>query len=450
MRSENANFVDLRACVATESDSQRLDCYDHATGWVKMPTAEKGNVEKQVELYPFPPSAGRAGDTSGNADLRACVAIESNSQRLACYDHATGRVEMPTAARDVEHEVELNSFPPPARQAGDTSGNYAVERVYFATDRNRTSSSRFNDMFGGLRGTSISYGSCDVSIPRDHRMGEMESPSIWRLEFRENPDRHVVLLRVRFSNPDQFFRDIEQQVHGSRGKNAFVFVHGYNVTFADAARRTAQMAYDLGFDGVPVFYSWPSRGDMAKYTVDEQSIEWSEANIKAFLSDFFTRSDAKNIYLIGHSMGNRGLTRALASLMSEKPELRNRLKELILAAPDIDAEVFVRDIAPALAKARLPTTLYASSTDRALLASRVVHGLDRAGYAGQHLIVFPGIETIDATNVDTSLLGHSYFGDNRALISDLYYLIRDGTPADSRFGLRRASTSAGTYWIFRQ
>jgi hypothetical protein len=51
--------------------------------------------------------------------------------------------------------------------------------------------------------------------------------------------------------------------------------------------------------------------------------------------------------------------------------------------------------------------------------------------------------------VDTSLLGHSYFGDNRALISDLFYLIRDGTPANSRFGLKRELSGTGTYWVFR-
>lgn len=354
----------------------------------------------------------------------------------------------PPVAAEPPPPTSAEPPPPKATAARDgENGNYAIERVYFATDRNRTSGSGAQDMFGGLRGAAISYGSCEVSIPRDHRMGEMESPSIWRLEFREDPNRHVVLLKTQVSTADEFFRDVGQRVRQSHGKNAFVFVHGYNVTFADAARRTAQMAYDLGFDGVPVFYSWPARGDTAKYTIDEQSIEWSEANMKRFLSDFFARSSAQNIYLIAHSMGSRGLTRALAAVMSEHPEFRSRLKELVLAAPDIDAEVFVRDIVPALAQANRPITLYASSTDRALLASRIVHGFDRAGFAGAHLVIAPGIETIDATNVDTSLLGHSYFGDNRTLISDLYYLIRDGMPANSRFGLKKSST--GTYWVFR-
>ena len=35
-----------------------------------------------------------------------------------------------------------------------------------------------------------------------------------------------------------------------------MFVHGFNVSFADAARRTAQIAYDLAFGG-PGALSWP-------------------------------------------------------------------------------------------------------------------------------------------------------------------------------------------------
>ena len=96
----------------------------------------------------------------------------------------------------------------------------------------------------------------------------------------------------------------------SKTANAFVFVHGYNVTFEDAARWTAQITYDLGFDGAPTFYSWPSRGSVPAYTIDEQNIEWTQSNLRRFLEDFFTRSQAQNVYLIAHSIGNRALTRA--------------------------------------------------------------------------------------------------------------------------------------------
>jgi esterase/lipase superfamily enzyme len=147
-----------------------------------------------------------------------------------------------------------------------------VVRVFFATDRSFTGSSKPGEMFAGGR-AALNYGICEVSIPRDHRMGELESRSIWRLEFQPDPAKHVVLRRVALQSKDSFFSQVAARVRASPKGNAFIFVHGYNVTFEDAARRTGQISYDLGFEGAPVFYSWPSQGNTAAYTVDEQNVE---------------------------------------------------------------------------------------------------------------------------------------------------------------------------------
>lgn len=327
--------------------------------------------------------------------------------------------------------------------------DYVVVRTFFASDRNLTGKTKPDEMFGVGR-SSLTYGTCEVSIPRDHRMGELEHPSIWRLEFREDPTKHVVLLSTAISSKDQFFADVAARIRQFKRSSAFLFVHGYNVTFEDAARRTAQISYDLAFEGAPVFYSWPSKGTIPAYTVDEQTIEWAQANLRGFLEDFFTRSDAQSVYLIAHSMGNRALTRAVASLLTDKPALRNRLKEVILTAPDIDADVFKRDIAPALTETGRPVTLYASSEDLALVASKKVHGYPRAGDSGQGLVVVAGIETIDATVTDSGLVGHSYFAETRSVLSDMFYLIRNGQRADQRFGLRGIDTQVGRYWEFKR
>ncbi|MDD5723734.1 MAG: alpha/beta fold hydrolase [Syntrophales bacterium] len=337
----------------------------------------------------------------------------------------------------------------PASIDGLNEPDYGVVRVFFATDRNLTGSGKPDEMFGVER-SDLRYGICDVSIPRDHRMGELESPSIWKLEFREDPAKHLVLLSVLVQPKDQYFTDLAARVRASEKASAFLFIHGYNVAFKDAARRTAQISYDLSFDGAPVFYSWPSQGTTPGYTVDEQNIEWAQANLKGFLEDFFNRSEAQNVYLIAHSMGNRALTRAVASLLTEKPSLRQRLKEIILTAPDIDAEVFKRDIAPALTRSGRPITLYASSEDLALIASKKVHGSPRAGDSREGLVVMPGIETIDATGTDTSLLGHSYFAETRSVLSDIFYLIKNDQRAEQRFGLEKVDAQAGTYWVFKK
>ena len=174
------------------------------------------------------------------------------------------------------------------------------------------------------------------------------------------------------------------------------------------------------------------------------------ANLRNFLDDYFTRSDAQHVYLIAHSMGSRALTRAVASLFRDKPALRNRLQEVILAAPDIDADVFKRDIAPALTSTGRPVTLYASSNDLALSASQRINGYPRAGDSGKGLVILPGIETIDATNVDTNLLHHSYFADTKSILSDMFYLMQNDSRADDRFGLRPIDVPPGRYWEIKR
>jgi len=203
---------------------------------------------------------------------------------------------------------------------------------------------------------------------------------------------------------------------------------------------------DKGLESGTESFYYPVRGTDAAALMNSV---YTKFRTPPFLEDFFTRSDAQNVYLIAHSMGNRALTRAVASLLTDKPALRNRLKEVILTAPDIDADVFKRDIAPALTATGRPVTLYASSGDLALVASKKVHGYPRAGDSGQGLVVVPGIETIDATHVDTSLLGHSYYAEARSILSDMFYLIRNDQRAAQRFGLRRVDAQVGRYWEFR-
>lgn len=295
----------------------------------------------------------------------------------------------------------------------------------------------------------LTYGFCYVSIPKDHVMGEIESPSFWKLEFTPNPEKHIVIMNTEQASRQIFFDEIRKNIKTSKKSNALVFIHGFNVTFDEAAQRTAQMAYDLQFDGVPVFFSWPSRGTAPSYTVDERNIEWAEADIKAFLVDFLKNSQADNVYVIGHSMGTRALTRSLAAIGVEDPKALRRLKGVILAAPDIDAIVFKRDIAPKLIGTNRNITLYASSNDRALLASKKIHGYQRAGETGKALVIVPGMDTIDASQLDTSLVGHSYYGDNRSIISDMYYMLKAQLPPSQRSGLSPVGKAPNSYWLFR-
>jgi esterase/lipase superfamily enzyme len=325
---------------------------------------------------------------------------------------------------------------------------YVIKTVYYATDRKLSGRSEPNLKYSGDRGPLV-YGFAEVSIPKDHRIGELEAPSIYRLEFSEDPKAHVVLLSANEKPANAFYAEIAARVADDPGKNAFIFVHGFNVTFKDAARRTAQIAYDLKFDGVPAFFSWPSQGNALGYKYDEGNVEWAASDLKQFLAEFADQSGAENLYLVGHSMGTRALVSAVKDLFQERPEMKKRFKEIILAAPDIDADTFRRSIAPAFKDTNL-VTLYASSKDLALTLSKQFNGYARAGDSGSSLVVMPGIDTIEASDVETDFVGHAYFGASTSIITDIYEIFRGNTVPTRRPHLRAITDNFGAYWKFQR
>jgi len=327
--------------------------------------------------------------------------------------------------------------------------NYSVVRVFYATDRAAEQGDGGKLEFGGDRspGGKLNYGECLISIPKVRKVGELPSPSIWRLEFRPDPNKHVVLLETLSREEEEYLKLVRQAVEKSATREVFVFIHGFNVSFENAARRTGQIAYDLQFQGAPIFYSWPSNGRTADYTRDEADIAWSAPHLERFLNLLGSQSGAERIHIIAHSMGNRAACEALKGI-SRNPIPGLEFRHLILAAPDIDADTFA-ELAAALKAISRRVTLYVSENDKALKASKLVHGNSRAGLAGEEIVVVPGVDTIDVTALDTDFLGHSYFSDSWPLLADIGSLFSDDKVPEQRFGLVEVTVSAGRYFTFR-
>jgi esterase/lipase superfamily enzyme len=309
--------------------------------------------------------------------------------------------------------------------------------------------------YGNESVDEFTTGRCLVSIPKNHRPGRLESPSVLKGQLRSNPARHVAVLRVDALGRD----DAAEQIRGRMAESAdgrrraFVFIHGFNVSFQDAARRTAQMAYDLEFDGAPLFYSWPANGDALLYRVDEIAVQGAADQLREFLEFAAERTGAEEIHLIAHSMGNRALLGALKEVAARSPtsgSSRPRFREIMLTAPDVSESVFRDEIFPAIRGTGERFTLYASANDVALKISRELNGERRLGDALGGVFVAQGLDSVDVSAVDTSLIGHNYYGDNRSVISDIKALIERRTSRDLWNWLMAASTQSGTrFWIFR-
>ena len=358
-------------------------------------------------------------------------------------DEAPGPLAVPLPQPDMDR----GSSPPdrsPRPEVVDKG--FSRIRVFYGTDRRRMGDTA-NEFYGHQRGledgnSPLELGYCDVSIPYKHTPGEIERPSVWRFEFREVPSRHVVLLDVQPLEPTRWQREFQQTLDESPDRAAMVFVHGFNVDFASAARRTAQMKYDLGFRGAAVLYSWPAPGN---YVECEGNAVWTLPHLMEFLTEYVHKSGAERIHLIAHSMGTRVLATALKELATSPAAANVRYNQIVLAAPDIDADVFKRQIAPRIVDAAERISIYSSSKDLALAASKKVHRYKRLGEGGANLTTFPEwrqIEVLDASNVDESLLGHSYYGNSPTILRDVRGVL-DGIAAATR-GLR----AQADYYLF--
>jgi esterase/lipase superfamily enzyme len=300
----------------------------------------------------------------------------------------------------------------------DVPKSYATVRTFFGTNRNVIVTGQ--DTQFGIKNSTNSYGYLDVSIPPNHEVGVIERPVIFKMEFKEDPNKHITILTTKLLSKDAYFAEMQQQIAKTKSKKAFIFIHGFNVSFDEAARRTAQMAYDLNFDGVPIFYSWPSNAQLFKYSSDREMAEQSKIKLEEFLRTFFATSNADQVYLISHSMGGEVLTGALVPIIKDDPMIKTKLKEIILAAPDINSDVFKKNIAPVITSLKKPITLYVSSGDSALKISKEFNGSDRLGLSSKEgVFIYSGIDTVDMTTIDTSLIGHSYYGEKLPVIQDI-------------------------------
>lgn len=319
--------------------------------------------------------------------------------------------------------AQEQGFPPPT--------GHASVRVYFGSNRD------FSQRGGVDRSTNRieknQYGECVVSIPDRHQWGELERPTIWRLEFCESARRHVVLQSAQLLDREVCLSHLRQDLGASLDPDLFVFVHGYNVDFAEAAQRTAQMAYDLRYPGVPVFYSWPSDGRITSYGRDVRVADASIGCMAEFLETLAQDSGARRIHLVAHSLGNRALVGALAQLTTRPPLSSRVFDEVVFAAPDLDAAQFAEVLAPQIQAVVRRATVYSSGSDLALWASRMWHRTFRLGQRGPHwssIRDYEWIDIVDATSVGFEWLelGHSAYGSE--LLGDLQKVIA-GNPRDA-------------------
>jgi len=365
----------------------------------------------QASLGAFNAAAQRLGTQNPVLSARLDV-LEPQVERLMPHLMQT--------LRDLRDNLDVVVDPDATVRATDPT----AVKVWFGTNRLATGSQDPAQMFGTDRG-DLTVGELTVTIPPNHMAGMIERPEGWFFTEHLDPDKHVVLSSIQDLTLEAFAQGCCEK------DDKLLFIHGYNVTFHDGALRAGQLAFDLEFPGQALYYSWPSQGSLYGYLSDSNGVLATRPALETYL-EIATRGQG-TLHIIAHSMGNRYAIEALETFFLKFPD--RRVGQLILAAPDVDrAELATRF--DALKSHADGITLYASKYDRALQVSRHVNGGYRAGDANGDLIQLAGLDTVDASLIETDSLGHSYFGDAPALLGDILGLVRLGWEPLERCGIK--------------
>ncbi len=232
-------------------------------------------------------------------------------------------------------------------------------------------------MFGGSRGLGLDFADIVVSIPPGRAPGEVR----WPTTGPADPTRDFAVLRTDRMTLAEAKANFDRRVRAVPGRRVLVFVHGFNTRFEEAVYRFAQIVYDSNVKVAPVLFTWPSGGNVTDYVYDRDSAMYSRDALEKVLQAIADDPNVGSISILAHSMGNYVLVELLRQMSIRDRGLPSKIRDVMLASPDIDVDVFRRQIATIDASPRTTQfTLFVSRDDRALgLSSLIARDSTRLG-----------------------------------------------------------------------
>lgn len=268
--------------------------------------------------------------------------------------------------------------------------------VLVATTRNALGGAREKPWFGTERAPAATIARAQLTPPGDGRFS-LSSVGLgdWRLDRIE---------------PLQQDDDLGQL---TGGRDALVYVHGFNQTFESAVLDAARLSDGVRFHGETVAFSWPSRAQLLDYGYDRESAMWSRDALETILVELTARPTAGRVNIVAHSIGTMLAMEALRELYGQRGDTAaERIGAIVFASPDIDMDVFassIRHIGPLSRKIIVIT----ATNDRALAVSRwMAGGMTRVGLAEKTKLQRLGLRVLDASQEGWGLINHDLFLSN--------------------------------------
>lgn len=284
--------------------------------------------------------------------------------------------------------------------------------------------------FSGERSPSVSYAELTVGVPPSHRPGRIE----WPAQAPGNPATDFIVRDGAYLDGEKAFvkaLNAQLALRPPGKKKVFVFIHGYNTMFAEGLYRFTQVVHDADAPGVPVLFTWASRGQLRDYVYDNNSATAARDELEHTLRLVFA-SNAQEVNILAHSMGNWVTVEALRQIKisNNKPPV-GKLGAVMLAAPDIDVDVFKAQMRR-FGKPKKPFFIIVSRDDKALRFSDFIAGGEQrlGAYTNDAELTELGAVVIDMTDVKSiDRSNHAKFAQLAAIAPEMRKVLNPGVGA---------------------
>ncbi|MFI5409062.1 alpha/beta hydrolase [Kaistia sp. UC242_56] len=243
----------------------------------------------------------------------------------------------------------------------------AAQKVDLLVATTRAPAAEPGVYFNGERGPDLSLSNIVVSIPDQRPVGSIQWPS----RVPGDPSRDFVTTKVTPMQPDQAKAWFKRTA--GKPKRVLIFVHGFNTQFADSVFRFAQIVHDTDANVAPILFSWPSRGSVFDYNYDRESANYSRSELASVILAAANSPAVSDVTIMAHSMGGWLAVESLRQIALQQGRVPAKVSNLILASPDLDIDVFRKQVLE-MGPKRPHITLFVSQNDRALRLSRLLSG----------------------------------------------------------------------------
>jgi esterase/lipase superfamily enzyme len=312
-----------------------------------------------------------------------------------------------------------------------------MQKVFIASTRQATET--VGAFYSAQRAPELGLASVQVSIPPTHVVGELERPK----RLPPDPRTEFAIVEPTIYVSDEAFiasvnRELQKIPRGQR--DILFFVHGYNNTTSDALLRLAQFVQDSGFQGVPVLFDWASGASLTRYVYDLNSALIARPKVPE-ISAILDRTNAEGYDIFAHSMGAFLTMEAMKdTVQTGRFNASGRLQTIILAAPDIDMDLFRAQLEQIDTKFDRFYVLLSEEDSALNISRRIAGGVPRVGASNIEELADLGVIAIDLSNISDSSSGsHSKFAGS----PDVVKLIGGGLNNNSQFSRSQRATNLG-------